>query len=79
MKNNKGFGKFEVLTVFVLVIAIFAFLMHSVLGGATGQKISTMKDSAISFSKIVFLRFRNVVTGDVRKRRLPLVVRFDVI
>ena len=53
MINNKGFGKFEVLTVFVLVIAIFAFLMHSVLGGANGQKVSTMKDSAISFSKIV--------------------------
>lgn len=53
MINNKGFGKFEVLTVFVLIIIVFVFLMHTILCGASEQKFVTMKDSAISFSKVV--------------------------
>ena len=53
MKNNKGFGKFEVLTVIVLIMALSAFLLYVFLGGTTSKKIDAMKDSAISFSKVV--------------------------
>ncbi len=53
MKNNYGFGRFEVLTVIVLLLAIFAYLAYSVLGGTSPRKIDAMKDSAISFSKAV--------------------------
>ncbi len=53
MMNEKGFGKFEVLTVIVVLLAIFAYLMYSLLGGASKQKISSMKDSAISFGRTV--------------------------
>jgi len=53
MKNNKGFGKFEVLTMIVIILVIGAFLMNSSLGGASKQKIKTMKNSAIKFSDAV--------------------------
>ena len=53
MMNEKGFGKFEVLTIIVLLLAIFAYLMYSLLGGASKQKINAMKDSAVTFGKTV--------------------------
>jgi len=53
MRNNYGYGKYEVLTVIVLILVIFAYLMHVALKGANNQKISTMEDSAIGFSKAV--------------------------
>ena len=53
MKNSLGFGKFEILTVIVLLLGIFAFLLYGLLGGASHRKIEAMKDNAISFSKIV--------------------------
>jgi hypothetical protein len=53
MTNNFGFGRFEILTVIVLIMCIFAFLMYSILGGADNQKFSTMIDDAINFSKVV--------------------------
>ena len=53
MKNNKGFGKFEVLTVIVILLCIFAFLAYSFLGGTSKQKVDTMKENALNFSKTV--------------------------
>lgn len=51
MKNNYGFGKFEILTVLVLMLVIFAGLMYFLLGGVSNQKIDTMKENALNFSK----------------------------
>lgn len=53
MKNNKGFGKFEVLTMIAVVLLIAAFLMYTTLGGVSKQKIKTMKNNAIKFSDVV--------------------------
>ena len=53
MKNNKGFGKFEVLTMIVIILLIGAYLMYSSLGGVSNQKLKTMKNSAIKFSDAV--------------------------
>ena len=53
MRNNKGYGKFEVLTVIVLLLGIFAFLAYVFLGGVSGQKLQTMKDNANRFSRTV--------------------------
>lgn len=53
MKNNKGFGKFEVLTMIVIILLIGAYLMYSSLGGISSQKLKTMKNSAIKFSDAV--------------------------
>ena len=53
MKNNKGFGKFEILSLFVLCLAFFAYLMYMILGKAGTQKFVTMKENAVSLSKVV--------------------------
>lgn len=52
MKNNKGFGKFEILTMIVILLAIFAFLAYSFLQKTDSKKLATMKDNAINFSKV---------------------------
>ncbi len=49
MKNNKGFGKFEVLTIIVVLMGIGAFLAYQFLGGTSLKKVGTMRDSASSF------------------------------
>lgn len=53
MKNNYGFGKFETLTIIVLLMALFAFLAYTFLGGTSSHKLEAMKESASSFSKTV--------------------------
>ena len=53
MRNNKGFGKFEILTVIVLAMVIFAVIGYMALNGANSQKTNTMKENAWSFSKTV--------------------------
>ena len=53
MKNNKGFGKFEILTVIVVLLIIFCILSISLFGGVSKQKLETMKKSSISFSGAV--------------------------
>ena len=53
MKNNKGFGKFEVMTMITLLLVVFCILAYFLLHGASNQKVDTMKDNAISFSKVV--------------------------
>ncbi len=54
MKNNFGFGKFEVLTVIVLLLGIAAFYMYSILGGVNDKKINKMKSQAVSLNKAVY-------------------------
>ncbi len=53
MKNNKGFAKFEVITIVLILLVVFAFLFYMILNGASGQKFTTMKENANSFSKAV--------------------------
>lgn len=52
-KKNKGFGKFEVLTLIVLLFGIFAYLMYVLLDGVDRQKFTVMKENATRFSNIV--------------------------
>lgn len=53
MRNNMGFGKFEVMTMITLLLVVFCVLAYLLLNGVSNQKIDTMKDNAISFSKVV--------------------------
>ena len=53
MKNNKGFGKYEILTVIVLMLIIFCILSVVMFGGVSKQKLETMKKSAVSFTSAV--------------------------
>lgn len=51
--KNKGFGRFEVLTMIVLFIAIVAYILWYFISGSNGQKLNTMKKNAVNFSKTV--------------------------
>ena len=53
MKNSKGFGRFEILTVFVLMLALGAYLCCVALGGSSKQKFGAMEKSANSFLNTV--------------------------
>ncbi len=53
MRNNKGFGKLEVIILLLLFIIVFAGGAYMILGGANNQKFTTMKENGWSFSKIV--------------------------
>lgn len=62
MRNNKGFGRFEVMTMIVVLLLIFAGAGYSILNGASGQRLSTFKDNALKFSQTVVTNgasFRN--------------------
>ena len=76
MKNNRGFGKFEVLTVIVLLMAIGAYLMFCVLKGSSKEGFQTMKNSAIKFGNAASVNndtFHNtgvVYLGEVQDEKL---------
>ena len=53
MKNNKGFGKYEVMTMIVILLIVFAFIFYLVIQGAEKQKFTTMKENALNFAKTV--------------------------
>ena len=53
MKNNKGFAKYELLTIICLILSITCILMGCILKGASNQKINTMKKDALSLVKTV--------------------------
>lgn len=53
MKNNKGFGKTEVMILLLLAIVLFAGGAYMILGGANNQKYNTMKENGWNFSKTV--------------------------
>lgn len=51
--NNKGFGKFEILTIVVFVFAILAYLLYLTLNGADSQKFTTMRENAVRLANTV--------------------------
>lgn len=53
MKNNKGIGKFELLTILVFGTALIALLLWFILNNATKEKYSTMRKSAASLSQTI--------------------------
>lgn len=65
MKNNKGFGRYEVLTVIVLLMAAFSLGGYFLFNMVTKQKIQTMKDNALSFSKAVSMNISSFHYTDV--------------
>ena len=65
MRNNKGFMKHELITVILILLVIFAFLFYLFLGGLSKQKVETMKENAITFSKTIVTNiasFHNIDT-----------------
>ncbi len=70
MRNNKGFGKYEILTLFVLCLAFGAYIMYLIVGKAGSQRFVTMRENAVAFSKTVstnvnsFHNFENVYLGE---------------
>lgn len=65
MKNSKGIIKYELVTVILLILVIFAFLFYVLLGGVSKHKIKTMKENAVTFSNTVatnIASFHNVDT-----------------
>lgn len=59
--NKKGFAKFEVLTMLVLIIVVLALLLSAVLKMATNQKLNVMVTNAKNFSSNVILESENTV------------------
>lgn len=57
MKNNKGFGKYELITVIVILMVIVAFLLWRFLGDANSEKYNTMKKSATVLSQTITTNF----------------------
>lgn len=53
MMNNKGFGKFEVLTIIVVLMIIVGLLLYTILGMGDKQKFDTMQISARNFAEAV--------------------------
>lgn len=54
MINNKGLGKFETLTLMVVLMAIGAFLLYNVLGAAGSKNYSKFRTDAVNFNKAVY-------------------------
>ena len=52
--NSKGFGKYEVLTVMVLIIVVMAILLYSLLGGANKKQFDNMRSDAVQLNKAVY-------------------------
>ena len=65
MKNNKGFGRTEILTMVTLLIVAFAFFGYLLLKGANKQKFDTMKENALSFSKAASTNIASFSNVDV--------------
>ena len=81
MKNNKGMGKFEVLTMIVLIMAIIAYILWYFINGSSGQKFNTMKKNAVNLSKTVstninsFHNTENVYLGEAINEGLIPVIK----
>lgn len=71
MKSNKGFMRFEVLTIFVFIICIIAVGLFLIIKKGGSMKFDTMKNNAVSLSKAVsnnkdsFDNFENVYLQEV--------------
>ena len=64
MINNKGFGKFETLTIIVVLIAVSAFLLYCTLGAADSRNFPKLRADAAYFNKIVFSNLDSFVNED---------------
>ncbi len=65
MMNNKGFMRFEVMTILFIGIVAFCGGAFFILKGANGQKISTMNSNGLRLSEVVVTNnssFRNLNT-----------------
>ena len=67
MRNNKGFGRYEILTVIVLMLIIFCILSVVMFGGISKQKIETMKKNAITFNSAVTTNIASFHNTDKRQ------------
>lgn len=76
MKNSYGFGKFEVLTVIVLLMIVSAYLLYCVLNPSMEEKVKIMKNSAIKFGNTAatnndtFHNLSVVYLGEVQDEKL---------
>ncbi len=71
MKNNKGFGKFEVLTMIVVLLGIFAYFGYTLMKPQMEKKLSAMLKNATTFARVVIQNYdsfhndRTVFLGEV--------------
>ena len=72
VRNNLGYGKFEVLTIIVVLMIIGAFLAYTIMGNSESQKFSAMRKDASSFSDTVINNF-----GDGEKEVYTLAEIID--
>ena len=64
MINNKGFGKFETLTVIVVIMGIIAFLLYCTLNAADSRNFPKLRTDAAYFNKIVFSNLDSFINQD---------------
>ena len=64
MMNNKGLGRFETLTVIVVVIGIIAFLLYCTLGAADSRNFPKLRADAAYFNKTVFSNLDSFINQD---------------
>ena len=65
MMNNKGFMRFEVLTMIFIGVVAFCGAAFFILKGANGQKINTMSSNGLRLSEVVVANldsFKNLNT-----------------
>lgn len=55
MKNNLGYGKFEVIIIIVVLLFIGAFLAYTILDSSQPQRFSVMRKDAYSFAEVVII------------------------
>lgn len=72
MRNNKGFGRNEIITVMALLLILFAGGGYMILNGASGQKMDTFRKNAMNFSV-------NVATNEASFRNSKVVYLEEVI
>lgn len=84
MINNKGFGKFEVLTVIVLLMGVCAYFMYTIVQGSSKEDFQTMKNDAVKLSNVVtvnensFRTITKVYLGEVINEGLMKEIKSPV-
>lgn len=53
MMNNKGFMKYEVLTILLIIVVAFCGGAYFILRGANNQKLNTMSSNGLRLSEVV--------------------------
>ena len=64
MINNKGLGRFETLTIIVVLIGVIAFLLYCTLGAADSRNFPKLRADAAYFNKTVFSNLDSFVNED---------------